>query len=325
MNGDNTIMKTHQTKKHTNYLPMFCGIISSIIFGFSFFFTKIALNEIGNKPLELMSFRFGFAAIFLTLLRISGIIKINLKNKKMNLLIILSIFYPILYFIFEALGVQMTSSSEAGTMVALLPIVVAILASIFLKEKTTFLQIVCILGSICGVIFINIMNYENNGNLLGILVLSIAVFSAAIYNILSRKLSAKFTPIEITYVMMWIAAFVFNTISIAQHIINHNFYDYLKPLTNCKFLISILYLSILSSVIAFIMLNYMFSKLEASKVASYTNLSTIVSIFAGVIILKEPFQWYKFIGIILILFGVWGTNKFGISKENYIESINDFH
>ena len=58
------------------------------------------------------------------------------------------------------------------------------------------------------------------------------------------------------------------------------------------------------------MMNYMLSKVEASRSAVFANLVTIVSIMAGVLLLGDPFYWYHFVGSVLIVVGVWGTNQF---------------
>jgi len=71
-----------------------------------------------------------------------------------------------------------------------------------------------------------------------------------------------------------------------------------------------LYLGILSSVVAYFLANYTLSKIEASRSAVFANISTIVSIVAGVVVLHESFQVYHVIGSIMILVGVWGTNYY---------------
>jgi drug/metabolite transporter (DMT)-like permease len=119
---------------------------------------------------------------------------------------------------------------------------------------------------------------------------------------------------ELTYSMMLLGAVFFNTVSIANHLINKNIKSYFEPLKNTNFLISIGYLGILSSIVAYFLINFTLSKLEASKSAVVSNLATIVSIVAGVVILKESFYYYHLIGSILIIIGVWGTNNYEIKK-----------
>lgn len=297
------------------YFPYIASTIASIIYGLSFLFSKRALNV--ASPFSLLSFRFFIAFIAMTLLISLKIIKVDYKNKPMKNLFLLALTEPVIYFIFESYGLKNSSSSFAGIMISLIPVIVTLLAIYFLKEKPSFIQLIFILISVLGVAFIAFMNASDSGttSILGIIFLIITVVSAAIFNILSRKFSSTFTPVEITYFMIGLAAICFNGISIIQHILNGTLTNYFEPIKNSDFIISIGYLSILSSIIAFFLSNYTLSKIEASMSSVFANLCTVVSIAAGVIVLHEKFEQYHIIGSAMILLGVWGTNYFGVKNK----------
>ncbi|MCJ7690921.1 MAG: DMT family transporter, partial [Clostridiaceae bacterium] len=119
-------------KNKTNILPILSGILTSAIFGLSFLFSKKALNIV--EPFTLLSFRFLVAFTIMSILKLLGIIKINYKGKNIKNLIFLGFTQPIIYFIFETYGIQFSSSSQAGLMIALIPIFVTILSAYALKE-----------------------------------------------------------------------------------------------------------------------------------------------------------------------------------------------
>lgn len=291
------------------YFPYLAGIGMALIFGFSFLFTKEALYEVG--PFHLLGFRFGMAALLLSILKLTKVIKVEYKGKKVKKLVAIALAQPVTYFIFEAFGIKLTNSSESGMMIALIPVVVTILAAIFLKEFPSKIQVFFVGLSVAGAIFIIIMKSNEIGsNVTGIIVLLMAVLCASIFNILSRKYSTEFKPVEITFAMMWIGAIAFNTISVLQHLIKGEISNYFVPLTNPKVVSAVFYLGILSSVIAFFLANYTLSKIEASRSAVFANLASVTSIVAGVLIRYEPFYWYQIVGAIMILSGVWGTNYF---------------
>ncbi|MFW6034875.1 MAG: DMT family transporter [Halothermotrichaceae bacterium] len=300
------------------YLTYIAGITFSSIFGFSFLFTKEALEIL--KPFHLLGFRFGAAALALTLLLLLKIIKLDYSNKKLALLFLLALIQPGLYFIFETLGINLTTSSEAGMMIAIIPIVVTIMASIFLGEKPGLKQLIFVIISVTGVFFIILMrgNSDLGKNFLGIIYLLGAVVMAGIYNILSRKLSLKFKPVEITFIMMWSGAVFFNLIAVLKY--NNSLYSYFQPLANIEVVTAVMYLGILSSVLAFFLMNYTLSKIEAARSAVFANLTTIISILAGVLIRGENFYWYQIVGGLLIIIGVWGTNYYG-KAEKKVEEI----
>lgn len=292
------------------YSALLAGLCVSVIFGFSFLFTKEGLKVLA--PFHLLGLRFGLATAIFIVLRLTGLVKINLKGKNLAMLLLLSIIEPVIYFTCETIGIELTSSSETGMMIAMVPVITAILGVVFLNEKPTPAQMGFILLSVIGVVFILIMkgSMEIGKNIYGTLVVLGAVTCAGIYNVLSRKLSIEFSPMEITYVMMWVGAIVFNGISIMQHVTSDNLYEYLAPLANIKAAVSIVYLGFLSSVVAYFMLNFMLSKMEAARSSVFTNLSTVFSIIAGVTFGNEPFYWFNAVGGLMILMGVWGTNRY---------------
>ncbi|MCY6485045.1 DMT family transporter [Clostridium aestuarii] len=296
------------------YLPYLAAGGMALIFGLSFLFTKEALSQV--EPIHLLGFRFGIAAIVLSILKITKVIKIEYKGKELRKLATIALVQPVAYFIFEVFGIQLASSSEAGMMIALIPAMVTILAVIFLKEFPSRIQVMFVGLSVTGAIFTIIMKSSEIGsNMTGIIILLMAVSCGSIFNILSRKYSMDFNPVEITYAMMCVGAITFNTIAVIQHIIKGELSNYFVPLLNLKVISAVLYLGILSSIIAFFLANYTLSKIEASRSAVFANISSIVSIIAGIVIRHEPFYWYQIVGAIMILSGVWGTNYFGIKAN----------
>jgi len=198
-------------------------------------------------------------------------------------------------------------------MIALIPIVVAILSAVFLGERANVKQWGCIVLSVSGVAFAAFQNGSGGGEvqIAGLLFLLGAVFSAAFYNISSRRSSGQFSPLEITFVMMWMGAIVFNAAALVTHWRGGTLNGYFAPLSNSSVLASLVYLGVLSSVVAFFLVNFSISRLPVSQAAVFANLVTVVSITAGVVIRGEPFYLTSLIGAAMILSGVWGTNYFG--------------
>ncbi|MTI95371.1 MAG: DMT family transporter [Firmicutes bacterium] len=294
------------------YAPYLAGIGFASIFGLSFMFTRGALEHLA--PFHLLGLRFAMAITFFTLLRLTGLIKISTPPQIYKDLLPLAIFQPLIYFSAETTGVLLTSASYAGMMIAVIPIFVAILAATFLGERPSRIQTLFILTSVAGVIFITTMDNQSNvdANPLGTLALLGAVLAGACYNITSRRASAKYTPVQITWVMMLIGAVTFNTIAIIQHLIGGNLSAYLTPLP----LIwpAVLYLGGLSSVLAFFLINFSLSKLTAAQSSVFANLVTVIAITAGVLFRGEAFYWYHALGAVAILAGVWGTNRHAASR-----------
>lgn len=301
--------------RSAGYKPYLAGVGFATIFGFSFLFTKVALDHV--DPLRLIGFRFTLAALVISALALLKIIKVSLRGKDLKPLLWVAFFQPIAYFLFETSGINRTSSSQAGMMIALIPIVVAILSSVVLKEQVQGRQWLFIVTSVAGVAFIALrQDAQGTGaGLTGSLLLLGAVFSAALFNIASRKSSQEFNAFEITFVMMWIGAVVFTSAALINHVRMGTIGSYFSVLAMPQVIGALIYLGVLSSVVAFVLVNYSLSQIPASQSAVFANLTTVVSIIAGVAFRGEPFQWTNLFGAAMILVGVWGTNYFGAQAD----------
>jgi drug/metabolite transporter (DMT)-like permease len=256
----------------------------------------------------------------MALLRMLKLIRINLKFSDYFSLLPLSLFQPILYFSAETIGIMLTSASYSGMIIAAIPIFVAILSALILREYPNRVQIVFIVASVAGVIFIVFMDNQaiEGVNSIGTLALLGAVLSAACYNIASRKASVVYTPIQTTWVMMVVGAIIFNFIALAQHFLSGSIAYYFSPLSDLW--ISIIYLGVASSVGAFFLFNYVLSKVPATQGSVFVNMVTVVAIAGGVIFMGESIFWYHLIGTAAVILGIWGTNRYAAQQGKYIDN-----
>ena len=50
-------------------------------------------------------------------------------------------------------------------------------------------------------------------------------------------------------------------------------------------------------------------RLSVARETVFSNLTTAVSVFAGVALLGEPFSWLGLLFVLLILAGIWGVQR----------------
>jgi drug/metabolite transporter (DMT)-like permease len=286
------------------------GVIYATIFGFTFMFSKVALEHV--RPIGLIAYRFLIAFICLEILRQFKVFKISINRSNFLSLFWVALFQPVLYFLFETFGILRTTSGEAGMMIALIPIFVTILSSLIMKEKPRLIQLLFIVLSVSGVLFIQLMKSSSGLSLelVGLFLLLGAVISAALFNIASRSASKKVKPHELTYFMMLFGSIVFNIMYLTQLAIEDSITRYVTNLYHVELLVPILYLGIVASIGGFFLVNFALSRVPAHVSSIYANLSTIVAIIAGAVILNEKLYYYHFIGGIMIVTGVYGTVRF---------------
>lgn len=287
-------------------------LIGNAIFGFSFLFSKLALQL--TIPSVLIAVRFTTAFLVLNLVVLAGrnindkngkpLISFSLKGKPVAPMLKLIIFQPIIYFIAENYGIVYTSSAFAGIIIAVIPLVGIILDVVIMHSKITMKQVICALCSIAGVAITTIGAKDMTSSFKGIVFLLIAVLAGALFYVFSQQASAYYSALERTYVMFAAGSIVYAIVAAVQCFGAYNSLI-LHAFTQPVFWLSILYLAVCSSVIAFLLLNYGSSTVSVSKATLFANFTTVISIFAGIIILKEPFTWPQLVGAVIILASVY--------------------
>ena len=131
----------------------------------------------------------------------------------------------------------------------------------------------------------------------------------------SRQSLKVFKPFEVSYFACLFGTVVFNFINIIKHIINGNILHYFDPYFDPKNILSFIMLSVISTVIATGMNNFSMRKLQASTVAAFSGISTIVTILIGVVLLDEKLYMYHYIGFALILLRMIGVSYIAIKKD----------
>lgn len=299
--------------------PTAAAATVAVIFGFSFLFTRDALFYL--SPFQLLGLRFALAALSLTLLAACGLVKLCIQRSHLIGLLKIALWQPVLYFICETYGVKFTSASESGVVIALVPVAVTVFSTFMLEEKIQARQGFCIGAAVIGVMLMALGGPasgagDDKSHLLGILLLFGAVLAAGFYNIFSRRAAAKYAPLDITFVMMWTGTLVFNAVGLTQSYLTGQLNNYAAAVRHLPVVTGLLYLGLLSSVVAFFLLNYALSRLPASRASVFLNLTPVVSVLAGVLFYGERPGAWQLAGGALILLGVGGTNYFYASQND---------
>ena len=293
--------------KSKTFIGCLCALSCEVLFGLSYVFTKKVTGTAGE--FELLGWRFFTAFLVMTILVITGSVKINLKGKKIKSLLLVALFSPVIYFIGETVGIANTSASESGVFLACIPVVSLVASSMILKKKPTKWQSVGIAITLIGVLVtVFAAGASANLSVTGYIFLTIAVISYALYSVFVEKTS-EFTEAEITYVQLCAGALVFVVTALIKGFANGTAYELIAlPFGNPHFLIAILYQGIGCSILAFFMSNAAITRIGVNRTSSFIGASTVVSILAGMLILGEPFSLMRFVGAIIIIAGIYTAN-----------------
>ena len=153
-----------------------CAIFCEILFGLSYLFTKHATTSVDS--LTLLSWRFATAFLVINLCVSLGVVKISLRGKRLLPLFWIAVFQPVIYFVGETVGISLTTASESGAVLSVIPAATLIAGGLILKEKPTKLQAAGVCITMAGVmVCVLSKGMEASFNPLGYLMLLMAVIS----------------------------------------------------------------------------------------------------------------------------------------------------
>lgn len=299
-------------RNNRRILPALASAVCNTIWGFSFLASRAALD---TAPVYvLLSHRFLLAFGVMLLLCVTGAVKCDLRGKPLGKVLLLGLLEPVIYFIGEQNGLLHSNTIFSGVMISLIPVAATLAAVPVLGERPTLRQLAFSILSVSGVIGMGLLS-KSSGSLdwIGVFCLLIAVFSAVGYTLLSRTIAAQYTAFERTLVMMGISAIVFTLLAFIS--VRGDLAEYCRPLSVESYWLPLLYLGICCSIVSFFLSGYALTTLPVALMTVFSNLTTAVSVFAGAVILHEPFSPLGLLFCALILLGIYGVQRSGNEKN----------
>ncbi len=309
------------------YLALLFLLLKNVIYGATVFFTGELSASVDVLDILALRFLMSFAALFV--LKQMKILKIRVGvrdifrptelHRYIKPLLAASVFEPVLYMMFETLGITMTTGITAGVLLSLNPISNCICEEIFLKEKSTPMQKVFLALGIFGVVYISVNTASAGGKdtPLGILCIVLAVICGSLFLAFSRKSSPHFSAFEITYFSSMLGTVVFNFINVARHLAAGDIAQYFSPYCSLDNMIGFVFLAIGSTIIATSMNNYAMSKTQLTTASAFGGVSTVVTVLIGVLC-GEKLYGFHMIGFAFILLRMVGVSWIAIrnSRKN---------
>ena len=308
-----------------NILAYLSAVGKCIIYGATPFFTG-ALSE-NMDVLDLLSLRFLLSFVVFLILKNLRILKIDLKIKDVFVkndrtphiknLILTALFEPVLYMLFETLGISMTNGVTTAVLLSLAPVFYCVGEFIFFRQYPSLWQGVFLTLGMAGAAYIAVCTSNEGGrsSLMGIIFLILALTVGALFCVFSRKSSSHFSPLEITFVSSMLGAVCFNSVNVVRHIVRGDILHYFDPYFDLENLLGFAVLGVCSTIFATVMSNYALSKIKISTFSAFGGVSTIVTVLIGVIFAHEKLMYFHYIGFPFILARMIGVCAIDIYKD----------
>ena len=277
-----------------------CLTIAMLIWGSSFIALKHAI--LFYPPEWVMFLRMSITLVICACLW-RWVRRFNYQAGDWKLLLLMSAAEPCLYFWLEGQALQYTSAAQAGVLVSCLPIFVAVLAWIVLKERSSSAIVVGFLFCIGGSILLSLVSNSSThapNPLLGNSLEIAAMFFAAIYTLCVKQLSTRYSPLSLIALQGISGSLFFGPQA------------WLTPLPSehsITSLLSILYLGAFVTLGAYGLYNYAISKVSVLKAAAFSNLTPVFALLLAVLLMGETLSLLQGAAIACIFLGVFISQR----------------
>jgi len=291
--------------------------IGNCIWGFSFVFTKAALNACGDKYIVLAN-RFVLAAVVMLLIMLAEHQKISFKGKHWGWLLGL-VATSSLYFFFETWAIQETNSTFTGVTLSVVPVFSIGTGWLFLKERPGWLQSVLCLVPIAGVVLITVSGKEQGAvSFIGVVMALLTCVFSALYKTCNRFLSAEFSASERNFADLTVKAVIFPLVALSTN--QFSFKTVFQPLTNMDFLVPVLFMVLLSSIVANILVSYAAGYMSVMRLSVIGAVSTLSSAFGGILFQGDPCDFITLFGAAIVIVGIFFVTKYGKNEKLRIKA-----
>jgi drug/metabolite transporter (DMT)-like permease len=270
-----------------------------IVWGISWPIYKIALEY--TPPLLFAGLRTLIGGMLLIVAFWSKRMEIRWKEN-WPIYLISSIFNVTLFYGLQTVGMMHMPSGLFSVIVYLQPVLVGIMAWLWLGESMTGLKIVGLIVGVLGVAAVSAGGLSGHIAVLGIVLALITAVSWAIGTVYVKKVSPRVDSI-------WLVAFQCTFGGIALTTVGSVTEKWSDIVWNEHLLIGLVFGIVLGISASWVVYFKLVNSGDASKVASYTFLVPVISVISGALFLHESFSIYLLVGLVLIGISIYLVNR----------------
>lgn len=275
------------------------AVFSALCLIWSSTWVMIKVGLSGAPPLTAAGLRFIIASLIIIAIVIKARVKIPRSREFIVLTLFLGIFQMAAPYALVYWAEQYISSGLTAILFTTMPLMVALLARIFLGDALTARKVGGILIGIAGVyvIFSGAIGLAGPRNLWGISAALAAAFLASVSSIVVKRFSQGYHPFASVCLTMGYAALIVGSLAlIAERDLPIHW--------NVKTVTSILYLAVFGSVVGFSLFFWVIKHMDVTVLSYQTFIIPILATLLGWIFLGEKVTFQVAIGGGLILLGI---------------------
>ncbi|SCY06772.1 DMT family transporter [Alkaliphilus peptidifermentans] len=275
-------------------------IAAIIIFSLNFVSMKFLVEHI--PPFGLIFLRFALATLFFNIILLVKKDKQEIAKEDKRTIIAAGFVGVVMYYCFQTVALKYISASLAALICGLIPIFTLFIKVIMDKRRLAPSEIAIFLLSLVGVFMVldmSIGDLFSSSEIIGFILMILAVFSWIAYTLLTYRLQNKYNTILLiskqfnaaTVILLFIALF-----DLPKLIISFQQVEVLPSL-----LLNLLFVGIVCSALGYFFYIYGMERIGVEIASLYMNLLPAVTAIASYFILQEVMNKTQITGIMVVL------------------------
>ncbi|EHQ90936.1 DMT(drug/metabolite transporter) superfamily permease [Desulfosporosinus youngiae DSM 17734] len=268
-----------------------------IIWGISYVSIKVTVAEI--PPITMALIRFAIASLILGIMIRRVEPQTKLDKSDLPKMFLGGIFGITIYFIFENIGVKLTTATNAVLIVSVVPIITITLDVLFFHGRISLIKLAGVTIALVGSYLAVTANGKvelNSAHFVGNILMIAAMLSWAFFTLINRTLQEKYSGFFLTTYQTIFGTLCFIPLSLIE-------YKEWALFSLIAF-VNILFQAIFCSCIAYLLYNYALKRLDVALTTIYLNLIPVVGVLSGYLILKETVLPIQLIGGIITILAI---------------------
>lgn len=281
-------------------------LVANIIFGLGVPITKLLLDN-WVSPMAWMATRcIGAAVIFWAVSLFMPKEKVPIKD--LFVIMIGGLIGFLVSQTFTAWAIDYSTPTYVSFIGTLTPVMTMVCAALFIGERISGRGLVGVVIGIIGAMLMVVMNWQGGAgknDVLGIAFALLSLLTWAIYLIITRKVSAKYsavTQMKWIFLVSSVAILPFSWSDLAHSTLYSSAWQWSGVL-------EMAYIVVLATVVGFFAIPFASRYLKATTVSIYTNLQPILASFVAIALGQDLLTWDKPVALILVLLSAYMVSK----------------
>ena len=278
-------------------------LVTVIIFGLNIPVTKSLMPDwVSSYGVTLL--RMGFACIAFWLVSLF-LPKEKVSGKDMWIMVLGGLFGMVFNQVAFIVGLDMTSSIDAGIIATVTPLLVMLLSAIFLKEPISLKKAGGVALGASGALLIILSGmhsgHSGNSSFWGNLLCFFSSLSYAIYLIFTRSIIQKYSAVTLMKWMFLYAALMSLPFGLSDVIHAKAF----TAVSEFSVWWRVIYFTLFATFITYFLIPVALKRIRPTTVSMYNYVQPLVASIAAISIGQDSLTWEKPVAAVLIFVGVY--------------------